>query len=68
MDTRKTVVGVDNYYAYPSFEYALPTYSHGCLTSSKVTVRGNNRGYGYFALPEAELSIIISLSAVPSLW
>ena len=66
MDVKKTVVGADNYYAYPSFDYVLPTYSHGRLTSSKVTVRGNNRGYGYFALPEIELSIIISLSAAPS--
>ena len=66
MDVKKTVVGADNYYAYPSFDYVLPTYSHGRLTSSKVTVRGNNRGYGYFALPETELSIIISLSVIPS--
>jgi len=66
MSTKKTVVGADNYYAYPSFEQALPVYGLGRLTSSKAVVRGNNRGYGYFAFPEAELLVIASLAATPA--
>jgi len=66
MSTKKTVVDADNYYAYPSFEQALPVYSPGSLTSCKAVVRGNNHGYGYFAFPEAELLVIASLAATPA--
>jgi len=50
MDTEKTVVGADNYYAYPSFEYSLPSYAFWCLAPLKASGCFNNRGYGYFDL------------------
>jgi len=65
MDTEKTVVRADNYYAYPSFEYSLPSYPIGCLAPSKVSVYSNNRGYGYFALPENEIYLTFSLAFSP---
>jgi len=66
MSVEKTVIGADNYYAYPSFEYSSPVYTLGHLTSSKIVVRGNNRGYCYAAFPESEILITTSLSATPS--
>ena len=66
MDTEKTVVRADNYYAYPSFEYSLPSYPIGCLAPSKVSVYSNNRGYGYFALPENEIYLTFSLAFSPA--
>jgi len=67
MDTEKTVVGADNYYAYPSFEYSLPSYPIGCLAPSKASICSNNRGYGYFALPENEIFLSFSLAFSPAL-
>jgi len=67
MDSEKTVVGADNYYAYPSFEYSLPSYPIGCLAPSKVSVCSNNRGYGYFALPENEILLSFSIAFSPAL-
>jgi len=66
MSTEKTVVEANNYYAYPSFEFSISPYSFGSLASSKATVRGNNRGYGYFAFPETEYLITASISFVPA--
>jgi len=67
MDSEKTVVGADNYYAYPSFEYSLPSYPIGCLAPSKVSVCSNNRGYGYFALSENEILLSFSIAFSPAL-
>ena len=65
MDTKKTVIGADNYYAYPSFELSLPQYPTGQLVPLKTSIRSNNRVYNYFAFPETELLITIPLSLTP---
>ena len=65
MDTKKTVIGADNYYAYPSFELSLPQYSTGQLVPLKTSIRSNNRVYNYFAFPETELLVTIPLSMTP---
>jgi len=65
MDTKKTVIGADNYYAYPSFELSLSQYPTGQLVPLKTIIRSNNRVYNYFAFPETELLITIPLSLTP---
>jgi len=66
MDTRKTVIGGDNFNAYTSFFEPPTEYPPGRLDSNKIAVRSNNRIYGYFAFSESELLVSLPLVLSPS--
>jgi len=66
MDTRKTIIGGDNFNAYTPFFEAPPEYFPGRLDSIKIAIRSNNRVCGYFAFPESELLVSLPVVLSPS--